>query len=81
MFTADVSDGGFCAELMHVLAPGSPVSGTVSVASHEYPFTGKVAWAKGGVPQLGKRGRMGVHFESLDDHFLAAYHAAFPSAH
>ena len=81
VFTADVSDGGFCAELMHVLEPGHPVSGTLSLGPHEYPFTGKVAWARGGEPRLGQRGRMGVRFDHVDDHFLAAYHATFPSAH
>ena len=78
VFTADVCDEGFCAELIHVLEPGHPVSGRVSVGSHEYPFLGTVTWARHGDPQLGLRGRMGVHFESIDDHFLAAYHHAFP---
>ncbi|MHB8875972.1 MAG: PilZ domain-containing protein [Myxococcaceae bacterium] len=81
VFTSDVSEGGFCAELMHVLEPGHAVSGTVAVGSHEYPFLGKVAWARAGDPRLGQRGRMGVRFESIDDHFLAAYHSAFPPPH
>ena len=78
VFTSDVSDGGFCVELMHVLEPGHPVSGAVSLGPHEYGFTGKVAWAAAGDPLIGRRGRMGVRFESIDDRFLAAYNASFP---
>ncbi len=78
VFTADVSEDGFCAELMHVLTPGSQVNGTLSLGPNEYPFVGKVAWARAGDARLGQRGRMGVHFETIDDRFLAAYQQNFP---
>jgi hypothetical protein len=61
-FTVDVGAGGFCLELLRVLAPGSKVSGTIQVPSAEVPFTGLVAWAKPGDAWLGLRGRMGIAF-------------------
>jgi hypothetical protein len=61
-FTVDIGKGGFCAELARVLAPGSPVAGTVVVDGRDLPFTGTVAWAKAGDTYLGLRGRMGISF-------------------
>ena len=77
VYTADVTESGFSAELMHVLTPGHAVSGKVSLDAQEYEFHGKVVWARGGDSRLGQRGRMGVHFEQIDPRFAAAYKTAF----
>jgi len=61
-FTVDVSAGGFCAELMRVFPKGTAVKGTLLVDGEEFPFSGRVAWAKQGDFRLNMRGRMGVTF-------------------
>jgi len=61
-FTVDVSSGGFCAELMRVFPMGTAVKGNLMVDDVEYPFSGRVAWAKQGDFRLNMRGRMGVTF-------------------
>jgi hypothetical protein len=61
-FTSDVGGGGFSTERARVLAPGMELSGTICAADREFPFVGRVAWARPGDPGLNLRGRMGVQF-------------------
>ncbi len=61
-FTADVGLGGFGAELLRVLPPGTRVDGSFEIGGRSVPFAGKVAWAKAGDPYMGIRGRIGVVF-------------------
>ncbi len=63
IFTADVSPGGFCAEIMRAPTPGAVITGSVYVGEKELPFTGKVAWAKAGDARMNMRGRFGVRFD------------------
>jgi hypothetical protein len=72
-FTIDVSPGGFCVELMRVFPPGSDVEGKLSLGSQDFPFTGKVAWAKAGDLRLNQRGRMGIRLTGIDN----AYYTLF----
>ncbi len=72
-FTADVSPGGFCAELMHVLRPGGPVHGSLQLSGASYDFTGVVSWAKAGDPRLCVRGRIGVRFTGISNDFFTAF--------
>lgn len=65
-FTLDVSDGGFCAELMRVLPVGGQLKGLIHLNGRDAPFTGRVAWAKAGDSRLNERGRMGVCFVQID---------------
>ena len=76
-FTADVSPGGFSAELMHVLRPGTTVHGTIALADQSFDFTGQVTWAQAGEPRMSLRGRMGVRFTGIPNAFFEAYRAAF----
>ncbi len=62
-FTVDVSEGGFCTELVRVLPPGTVVDGTIQVKGVDYPFLGRVIWAMRGSPHIGLRGRMGVQLQ------------------
>jgi hypothetical protein len=71
-FTLNVSPGGFCTEVMHVLPAGSPVAGAIRVHGKEYPFAGRVAWAKLGNARMNMRGRMGIVFESAPKDLLGA---------
>lgn len=63
--TADVSRGGFSAELPQVFLPGSQVHGYFIVDDAEVPFRGTVAWAEAGDPQLSVFSRIGVHFDEV----------------
>jgi hypothetical protein len=68
-FTADVSPGGFAAEMMQVLRPGMSVHGSITLDSREFPFTGQVSWAKAGDPRMSVRGRVGVRFTGIENDF------------
>jgi len=67
LFTADVSAGGFSAEILRTPAPGSLVAGTIRVANTEASYAGEVVWAKAGSPRLNLHGRIGVRFTNLPD--------------
>jgi hypothetical protein len=64
-FTADISAGGFCVEILRTPEPGTPVTGTIRLADGEVTYAGTVVWAKAGSPRLNLRGRIGVRFTSL----------------
>ncbi len=78
VFTTDVSPGGFCAELLHVLEPGQLVSGSISFDAHDFPFTGQVMWASPGDPRQTRRGRIGVRFTGIENRFFRAFQTAIP---
>jgi len=63
--SADVSRGGFQAELPQVFLPGSKVHGYFLVEDQEVPFTGTVAWAQAGDPHASVYSRIGVYFDAL----------------
>jgi hypothetical protein len=65
--SADVSRGGFQAELPQVFLPGSKVHGFFLIGDEEVAFRGTVAWADAGNPQLSIYSRIGVAFESLPE--------------
>ena len=78
--TADVSRGGFQAELPQVFLPGSKVHGYFLVAEEEIPFTGTVAWAEPGNQQASVFSRIGVQFDGTPEGLKAffASHDARP---
>jgi PilZ domain len=63
--TADVSRGGFQAELPQVFMPGSVIHGYFLVNDSEVHFRGKVEWAEPGNPQLSVFSRIGVCFDEM----------------
>jgi hypothetical protein len=63
--TANVSRGGFQAELPQVFLPGSKVHGFFLIEETEVPFRGTVTWAEAGNPQLSVFSRIGVAFDAL----------------
>jgi hypothetical protein len=65
LFTADISAGGFSAEILRTPAPGTAVAGTLRLADAEVDYAGEVVWARAGSPRLNLRGRIGVRFTSL----------------
>ncbi len=68
-FTSDVSPQGFAAELMRIVTPGSSVTGSIALGGEQFPFTGKVCWAKQGEPRMNVRGRFGVCFTGIANRF------------
>lgn len=68
-FTSDIGGGGFATERLRVFPPGLEVEGTISAADREFPFSGRVAWARPGDAALSLRGRMGVQFTSIAQDF------------
>ena len=67
--TADVSSGGFCAEMPQVFLPGAKVHGTLHFGAQEVPFKGEVTWAKPGDPRANTRSRFGVRFTEVSADF------------
>jgi hypothetical protein len=65
--TADVSRGGFSAELPQVFVPGSKVHGFFLLEQTEIDFKGTVAWAVAGDPQTQLYSRIGVRFDELPE--------------
>jgi hypothetical protein len=65
--TADVSRGGFSAELSQVFVPGSTVDGYFLVDQVEVAFRGHVVWAQAGNPMLSLSSRIGVRFDGTPD--------------
>ena len=62
--TADVSRGGFSAELPQVFMPGSQVDGYFLLDDKEVPFRGWVAWAIPGNPMASVFSQIGVRFDT-----------------
>jgi len=65
--TADVSRGGFSAELPQVFMPGSKVHGFFLLDEQEIDFKGTVAWAVPGNPQAQVFSRIGVRFDEVPE--------------
>jgi PilZ domain len=78
-FTADISPGGFAAEVMHVLRPGTELQGSITLAGREFDFTGEVSWARAGSPHLALRGRIGVRFTGISNDFHKLFRATYGS--
>ena len=65
--TADVSRGGFCAELPQVFLPGSQVDGYFLHDDKEIAFRGWVAWAIPGNPMASVFSQIGVRFTEVPE--------------
>jgi hypothetical protein len=73
VFTADVTANGFCVETSHLAAPGTSLSGTITVGERDFAFTGMVCWARSDDPQ---HGRMGVRFLDVPGDFQTELEAS-----
>lgn len=78
-FTADVSPQGFAVEAMHIMKPGAPVQGSITLNGSEFQFTGQVCWAKSGEPRLSVRGRFGIRFTGIANAFFEQFQSNWPS--
>jgi PilZ domain-containing protein len=68
VFTSDVTANGMCVETSRLAAPGTSVSGTITVKDRDFAFTGMVCWARS---QDAQHGRMGVRFLEVPGDFEA----------
>jgi hypothetical protein len=68
-FTTDVGTGGFCAELMRVLQPGTTVRGTITFAGRDFDYVGLVRWMRSGNARIRLAGHMGVRFLQVPAEF------------
>lgn len=80
LFTVDVSPGGFCAESMRVLPPGTQVRGRIRINEQELDFTGLIAWAKASEPRLQLRGRMGIRLTGAPPAYFGLFQKTGPGA-
>ena len=71
--TADVSRGGFSAELPQVFLPGSNVDGYFLLNDEEIPFRGYVAWAIPGNPMASVFSQIGVRFTGVPEGLKAVF--------
>src|SRR5688572_28891786 len=65
--TADVSRGGFSAELPQVFLPGSQVDGYFLLDDKELAFRGWVAWVIPGNPMDSVFSQIGVRFNQMPE--------------
>jgi hypothetical protein len=65
VFTLNIGSGGFSAELMRIVPPGSEVAGSIRLNGVEVGYAGCVVWAIPGDPRINLRGRIGVRFTEL----------------
>jgi hypothetical protein len=72
-FTADVSTGGFCAELMKSIQRGATVKGTITLAGRDCPYVGEVRWARPGDRRLQLPGRIGIRFLEVSPEFAGLF--------
>jgi hypothetical protein len=68
VYTRDVSEQGFQAEMLQPVKPGTPVRGTLLLEEALVPFEGEVVWMR---QHAGEhvRGSYGVRFTSLPTDF------------
>lgn len=78
-FTADVSPGGFSAEMMQIPRPGTTVLGSLTLGGKEFTFTGLVRWAERGEPGLALRGKIGVRFTGIANEFFEMFRRSYPT--
>ncbi|NMO19123.1 PilZ domain-containing protein [Pyxidicoccus fallax] len=75
VYTHDVSEGGFCADMLQPLKPGTAVEGSIAVGGEELPFQGEIVWTQRAAGER-VRGRYGVRFTQVSEDFrrrLEAY--------
>ncbi|MBZ4417993.1 PilZ domain-containing protein [Myxococcus sp. RHSTA-1-4] len=75
VYTHDVSEGGFCADMLQPLKPGTAVEGSIAVGEEELPFQGEIVWTQRAAGER-VRGRYGVRFTNVTQDFrlrLEAY--------
>jgi hypothetical protein len=72
VYTRDVSDQGFQAEMLQPVKQGTPVQGALVLEGAEFPFEGEVVWMRQHAGERA-RGRYGVRFTSLAAEFARRF--------
>ncbi|XXF78726.1 PilZ domain-containing protein [Myxococcaceae bacterium GXIMD 01537] len=68
VYTRDVSDQGFQADLLQPLHPGRHVQGAICLGQDEVPFEGEIVWTRHHAGER-VRGRWGLRFTTLPADF------------
>lgn len=68
VYTHDVSEGGYCADMLQPLKPGTAIEGSIAVGEEELPFQGEIVWTQRAAGER-VRGRYGVRFTNVTDDF------------
>ena len=75
VYTRDVSESGFCADMLQPMKAGDVLEGALLLGDEEVPFQGEVMWTRRSAGER-TRGRYGVRFVTIDGDFqrrLVAY--------
>lgn len=68
VYTHDVSEGGFCADMLQPLKMGATLEGSILLGGEEIPFQGQVVWTRQAAGER-VRGRYGLRFTSIREDF------------
>ncbi|RKH73473.1 PilZ domain-containing protein [Corallococcus sp. AB049A] len=68
LYTRDVSESGFCAEMLQPMKAGDLVEGALLLGDEEVPFQARVMWARRSAGER-TRGRCGVRFVTIGEDF------------
>ncbi|MBJ6763605.1 PilZ domain-containing protein [Myxococcaceae bacterium JPH2] len=68
VYTHDVSEGGFCADMLQPVKRGSLLEGAIVLGAEEVPFQGEVVWTRQAAGER-VRGRYGVRFTTIPEDF------------
>ncbi|WP_375755028.1 PilZ domain-containing protein [Corallococcus exercitus] len=68
LYTRDVSEGGFCAEMLQPMKAGDLLEGALLLGDEEVPFQAQVMWARRSAGER-TRGRCGVRFVTIGGDF------------
>ncbi|RUO94501.1 PilZ domain-containing protein [Corallococcus sp. AB018] len=68
LYTRDVSESGFCAEMLQPMKAGDLVEGALLLGDEEVPFQAQVMWSRRSAGER-TRGRCGVRFVTIGEDF------------
>jgi hypothetical protein len=68
VYTRDVSESGFCAEMLQPVKAGDLLEGELLLGEDAVPFRARVIWVHRSAGEL-TRGRCGVHFVAVREDF------------
>jgi len=71
--TDDVSEEGFCADMLQPLKAGTSVQGFIAMGDEELPFQGEIVWTQQAAGER-VRGHYGVRFTHITEEFRRRLH-------
>ena len=71
--TDDVSEEGFCADMLQPMKAGTSVQGFIAMGDEELPFLGEIVWTHQAAGER-VRGHYGVRFTHITEEFRRRLH-------